>query len=312
VPARETREPRAAEAEGQLPTSHPLPGSGPGVGLGLARHRGGPSASLYPPRAAAGPSNAATVATSVTEVAPVNPRQRTNPSAPPRSSYLTESQQAHMERYIDAVDLVGAEPGVDTPFSQTSAEELPEDEDEGDSRDAVGTDEGGTVATRPVETRRMSVDVRRSMEATRPTEVRKSTEVSRPVEVRTSRDARRSVEVTRSATTKPAENRETRASVKASMERSRSAAAAGRSTDHSQSAAAGKSMERSKSVAREKESKREGKKKEVEVRSSRRSGEASRKGKEKEKEKERQKKTGVGLGLWGVKALERPGPMVVV
>lgn len=131
----EAREPRRQNAGG-------LRNTGPGLGLGLARVNGGAgggargAAAFYAarPGPAAGVFNEQARPGAPAPPPPPPPpppphpglqrqavQARPVPHVPPRSNFLTESQQAHVERYLSELDLEDAEPGVETPFQQQPA-----------------------------------------------------------------------------------------------------------------------------------------------------------------------------------------------
>jgi len=119
--------------------------TGPGLGLGLARVNG--TAAFYGAAAAGRPAPP--------QAAPVNvqappPRLQAQDPAPqlaaPRSNFLTASQQAHVERYIAAVDLEDPEPAVESPFQQAAA----------------GSDDGRAAAAVPNQTQMRRANTERT------------------------------------------------------------------------------------------------------------------------------------------------------
>lgn len=139
-----------AQHEQGRQTAGGLLNAGPGLGLGLARVSGGAgggaggAAAFYAAAAARPgpgvqifieqdrPGAPAPPPPSPSPPPPPHPglqrqavQARAVPRVPPRSNFLTESQQAHVERYLSELDLEGAEPGVETPFQQQPAADNP-------------------------------------------------------------------------------------------------------------------------------------------------------------------------------------------
>ena len=101
--------------------------AGPGLGLGLARVTGGAAAFYGAAAPRPAPAQAAAVNAEANHAAPA-PAPRRQPvhvpalqRAPPRSNFLTESQQANVERYLAELDLDDAEPAVEVPFNQQAS-----------------------------------------------------------------------------------------------------------------------------------------------------------------------------------------------
>lgn len=94
------------------------PGTGPGLGLDLARAN--PTVGLYS-TARAAQTHPLPLDIQVPALPAPLQLDPAIPTTPHRSNFLTSSQQAHVELYISGVDIDDPEPAVEVPFQQQTA-----------------------------------------------------------------------------------------------------------------------------------------------------------------------------------------------